>query len=66
MVHEDLNFIYPDDVHIRGGCGFTFRGEFMYFGGSWNVNTHQAELTGRAILIGGQTSDMHVTAKLEP
>ena len=25
-----------------------------------------AELTGRAILIGGQTSDMHVTAKLEP
>ena len=24
------------------------------------------ELTGRAIVIGGQTSDMHVTAKLEP
>ena len=25
-----------------------------------------AELTGRAILIGDQTSDTHVTAKLEP
>ena len=26
----------------------------------------EAELDGRAILIGGQTSDTHVTAKLEP
>ena len=26
----------------------------------------ETELTGRAILIGDQTSDTHVTAKLEP
>ena len=28
--------------------------------------TQESELDGRAILIGGQTSDTHVTVKLEP
>ena len=31
-----------------------------------SLSSPEPELTGRAILSGGQTSDTHVTAKVEP
>ena len=44
---------------------FYYRDDFSRWKGPVTKSV-KPELTGRAILIGDQTSDTHVTAKLEP
>ena len=34
---RDLDFKFGENTNVEGGCAALFKGEMMYFGGSYNT-----------------------------